>query len=377
MADYNVSCSAAAQLAAALTEALVLVPYHEHTHGDALGLFLTGAESDGGSQNDPDVSLGGFRSSTRVEPAGFFVSGPLRGIKVERIAAANGPGHGCLESVDGNYLRWTAPGGTPGRAIPIVNGSTRLLESGRALGSPYRFEHNKFAVVSRHTAEELAGSATVTLVPIFNSVVGSSNVSGAEQQAGEVKLRCIALKATHALKGVTNLKVWVKTLGTWLLSNVAQLPESGPGTIETSGSFADWPQRGFCHITDLDDETREIVYYSSRTATALLVPAGGRGLLGTAAAAGAASDGVHSAPGIALAKESPVEGVFTLAADENDTEAVSGLEWNTSIFQSGGVNIGRLDAGQMCGLWVWLLVVAGQDASPALENCIAFVFDAE
>ncbi len=368
--DFVESLSGNLSLSGSLAEVFEFIPYHEHTHADALGLFLTGAAGDGGEQDDPDASLGGYRSSARVESVGFFVTGPLQGIKVERIAAANGEGLGCLESVDGDCLRWTAPDGSPGDAIGIVPNSTRLLEPGAG-------DRNKFIVVSRHTAEELAGSATVTLVPIYNNVVGSSNVSGTEQQAGEVKLRCIALKVMHTVKGIYNLRAWIKTLGTQAVSDAGQLPASGSGAIETSGSFSDWPASGFSRITTAGSSLREIVYYSSRTDTVLTVPAAGRGLLGTSPAAGASDDKLDSVPGIRLAKEPPTAGAFTVAANENDTGAVSGLSWNTAITEADGLDIGKLDAGEMMGLWIWLVVPAGQAAGPAFENLIAFRFDAE
>jgi len=42
----------------------------EKTRCDSLALYFTGASSDGGAQTDPDVSLGNYRSSTRLDSTG-------------------------------------------------------------------------------------------------------------------------------------------------------------------------------------------------------------------------------------------------------------------------------------------------------------------
>ena len=83
----------------------------QYTHSDALGLFLTGAVSDGGDQSVPDDSLGGYRSSSYVEQLGFFLGNSITGIIIDKAAGANGEGVGSLETINGNSLRWTAPGG--------------------------------------------------------------------------------------------------------------------------------------------------------------------------------------------------------------------------------------------------------------------------
>ena len=254
--------------------------------------------------------------------------------------------------------------------MQIANGQTKLLESGD--------ESTKFVVVSRHISGDLTGVATVTLVPVFNNAIGSSNVSGAEQQAGEIKLRCIAFKNMHTGNNVSSLKVWLGILGTQRTSNIGQLPASGAGAIQTSGSFADWPDTGFCRITTAGDSLREIVHYSTRTDTVLTVPAAGRGLLETSPAAGAADDKLDAVPGMKLAKEAPgpSTGAFSIAANENDTSAVSGLSWTTGITEDTGLDLGDLEPDEMMAVWLWLVVVADQAAGPRLDNKLCWKFTA-
>ncbi len=335
----------------------------QYRDADALGLFLTGAASDGGAQSDPDLSLGNYRSSSRVEQIGFFVSHSIPSIIIERVGGANGVGLSSLEVINGNSLRWTAPGDTPGEAILIRDNQTRMLQS--ASGPA------KFIVVSCHTAEELAGTATVSLVPVYNNVIGSSNVPSGESL---VKLRCIAMKVMDPDNTIKHLKVWIGTLATQQVSDAGQLGSSGSGTIETNGSFADWPDTGFCRITTAAGSLREIVYYSARTDSVLTIPAAGRGLLDTTAAAGAADDILDCVPGIKIAKETPTGGAFTVASDEHDTNAVSGLSWTTGIDKDSGLAISGLAPGEMIGIWLWLVVVEGRIASPQLKNMLKWQF---
>ena len=73
-------------------------------------------------------------------------------------------------------------------------------------------------------------------------------------------------------------------------SNAGQLAASGAGFLRISGgTFDDWPQSGYCMIKD-GPIMREIVAYSSRSATDLSVPDGGRAQFGTNSAAGLSTD---------------------------------------------------------------------------------------
>jgi len=339
-----------------------MIKGEQYTNADALGLFLTGAAGDGGDQPDPDLSFGNFRSSSRLEQIGFFISHSIPGIIIERVGGANGIGLGSMESVNGDSLRWTAPSDTPGAAILIANGQTRMLQS----GSPA-----KFIVVSCHTTGKLAGTATVSLVPVYNDVIGSSNVPSGESL---VKLRCFTMKNMNSGNTLKHLKVWIGTLATQQVSDAGQLGGSGSGTIETTGTFTDWPFTGFCRITTAGGSLREIVYYSVRTGSILTVPAAGRGLLGTSAAAGASDDKLDAVPGIKIAKEAPSGGHFTIADDEHDTEAVSGLSWTTGINKDNGLVISGLAPGEMIGIWLWLIVIEGRIATPSMENMLKWQF---
>jgi hypothetical protein len=176
---------------------------------------------------------------------------------------------------------------------------------------------------------------------------------------------------------VAGVTAYVGLLGTTQVSNGGQLGASGSGTITTTGTFADWPASGFCHVKSNVPATREIVYYSSRTNTQLTVPSAGRGQLGTTAAAGAATDTVEAVPGIRLAKEAPSaqpSGNFQTIANENS--APTGVTWSTGTTKATGVVVGDLAASNQYGLWVHRAVVAGAVAEPTVLRLVNFEFDA-
>jgi len=338
----------------------------EKTHADALRFYLTGAGSDGGAQADPDAALGDYRSSTLCEFLAITVTNPISNVTVDFAAGLNGTGDGTLTATGNDTLAWTAPGGSQGANVTILNGETKILEDGTTA--------SKFVRVTRTTADNLTGTATCTLADTYNDVVGLDNVSSAEAAAGDDEYRAVMLKNESA-SDITVLKLYLQTLGTQRTSDSGQLGASGAGTISiSSGNFNDWPDYGWCRIVTSGGSEREIVYYTSCTATALTVPAAGRERLGTSAAAGAATDTVDAVPGIRIAKELPVASAIQTIADE-DT-APTGLTWRTGNGASDGpVDIGTLSAGALYGLWIHREIPAGAVAVPDALNHIAYQFD--
>ena len=115
----------------------------------------------------------------------------------------------------------------------IANGETKILE---ASGSP-----GEFVRVTRSTASDLSGTATVSLSLEYNNGVGFDNVSSAEAEAGDTEYRALMIKNENAAQ-VKSVKVYLKTLGTQRVSGAAQLAASGAGSVEVSaGNLEDWP----------------------------------------------------------------------------------------------------------------------------------------
>lgn len=339
------------------------------TRADSLREYLTGAASDGGAQADPNLSLGGFRSSTEAASMGIVVTGGIANITVDFAGGGNNVGAGSLECVDSNTLRWKDAGGVYGPAVAIATGELKLLE---ADGDP-----GAFIRVTRTSATALVpGTATVTLSILTNNQFGYDDVTSAEASAGDTEYRGTYVKNVSAAS-VTSFKRWIGLIGTTRTSDGGQLPASGAGSITTTGSFADWPDSGFCHIKTNVPATRELVYYSSRTGTVLTVPAAGRALQGTSAAAGAATDTLESVPGIAIAKDA--DGVEAAGSSvptvANENTAPSGVTWNIQTTAALGLSIGTMLTGEQIVIWTRRVIPAGAISAPAHQNIIQNSFD--
>jgi hypothetical protein len=151
---------------------------------DGIGIYLSGAASDGGSQSDPLLSLGGYRSSSRVESLGVIWRGGMPNVSIGRVAGANGLGIGSLIASSTSALCWTAPGSTTiGTPVTIANGESAALFDGA--------NRAKWIEVTRTSAAALAGVATVELVRQFNNLLGMANLTDAQREAGRTRYRAV------------------------------------------------------------------------------------------------------------------------------------------------------------------------------------------
>ncbi|KPL06090.1 hypothetical protein AMJ85_10740 [candidate division BRC1 bacterium SM23_51] len=342
-----------------------------NTRADSIRVYNTGASSLGASQTDPDASLGNYCSSTEMLPLEWDVTNPISNVDVEYVAGANGPGDGTLTASAADGLKWTPPGGSQGTQVTIANGETKVIEGGGTSGP------NQYIRVTRTSAAALSGTATITCVDRLNNVIGFDDVSSSEQSAGDDEYRCLGFEngSTSQVKAVT---VRLATLGTQRTTDAAQLPASGAGSIQTTGSFADWPDVGYTVVKNSGGTQREIVYYSSRTDTTLTVPAAGRGMLGTSAAAGAATDTVDAIPGIAIARDQSANeatGQFTQIADE-DTAPGNGETFTSPITDADAIDVGDRNPGQYFGIWIWREVPVGTEARLNVLHHLIRKFDA-
>ena len=353
----------------------------EKTRADSLREYLTGATSDGAAQADPDASLGNYRSSSEAESLDIVVTNALSGITVSYAGGGNTLGDGTLNAVDTGTVQWKCASGSYGASVSISDGETKIAES---LGSP-----GAYLRISRSGAVSMSGAATVTLTQKMNNLFALDDVSSAEATAGDIEYRG-TMVVNESSATITALKRYVGQLGTARISDVTQLDSgagsgsgsgtstsSGAGTIVTTGSLADWPESGFCHIKN-GATTREIVYYSERTATTLTVPDAGRGLLGTSEAAGDAADTIHAVPGIALAIDTDGVTVGGAAIQTIATEgdAPTTVTWDTGITAATGLQIGDMEADEQVGIWIKRQVPAGAVATTEADVIIEDSFDA-
>lgn len=325
----------------------------QNTRADSLRFKHTGAATHDAAQSNPDLSIGDHLASSLAVGLTATDLTPNLGacpMTINRIAGENGEGGGTLTATGVNDVTWAAPGGGAGPAVTILNGETRLIEDA---------DPNLFIVITRDAATDMTSSASVTIVFVKPNVWGFDDVSTTEQAAGDDEYRCVGIENLNSAT-VKDIKVLLKTLGTRQTTDTTQLGASGSGTVATTGSFSTWPATGFAWISTSGDVERELIYYTSRTATVLTVPAVGRGLGETSAAAGTATDNIDAVPGIELGIEAPSSqpsGNFANPADE-DT-APGGVTFSSPVNAADALAIGDLNLNQIHGIWMHRITPAG------------------
>lgn len=304
-----------------------------YTRGDSLGIYQTKTATN-------TANLGGYRSIFDLCSQRFLVTTPLPQIVILAASGYNGTGIGKLAAASTGSLTWTPPDATIGTAVTIAANQVKLIEGATASKWLRVFWDGDYSTAT------LGGYDDVELMPGVLDQTGST--PGTSTYAGLIVTNQSALS-----QDITAIKIWIGTLGTQRATGTAQLGGSGSGTITTAtaNGFADWPAQGWAHIKTSGGSTREIVYYTSRTATSLTVPSGGRGLLGTSAAAGSAIDTVDAIPGVRIGKET-ADSDNKIQTIASATTAPSGITWNTGITSATGLSVTTLASSVNVGLWL-------------------------
>ena len=337
-----------------------------NTAADTLAFYLSGGTVEGDMAVAQAAALGGYRSGVEVQQLVPRVDTErqIPNVAIDAVLGANGVGNGIIVATGVDALTWTGPGDTAGTAVTITNGQSKILESA---------DDDLVVRVTRDSTTDLGGHMVLTLVKPYNSGLGLSDVTNAQRAAGVDTYEALFLYSPGGVD-ISSLVVKIGELGTSTTTSAAQLGASGAGTIQgAAGAFADWPTYGWAHIKTSGGTTREIIYYNSRSSVVLNVLAGGRARLGTSEDAGAASDVVHSVPGIRIAAETPgAGGDIQTIADENTSP--TGRTWSTST--TTGVAVGTLNAGNgyQSGLWIHREIIAGTRRDPEAENKLNFTF---
>lgn len=166
---------------------------------DALGIFLSG----GANNSDPDASLGGAVSTTRVRGLGSRLVTPIPALILEEAYAANGEGTGALTIDTSGDLAWTPPGGSAGTPVTIAAGETKIVA-----GS----DSSKAVRVTREAGLAWTGADAPQLVAPMNGWFGMGNVSSAERVAGKTTYRAVILSAVGA-GDVLDPSAWFPAVG--------------------------------------------------------------------------------------------------------------------------------------------------------------------
>ena len=300
------------------------------TNIDALGYYAS----------DPD-SRGGIRADLEINPLEAFVNTPIGPVIIQHVTPNNGEGTGTIEATSTTALAYTAPSDTAGSGTTVAANTSVLLESGTAAKGVRVYRD------SAYSADDLGGDMTLDLYYQMNNAIAGAD---ADENGGDY-YSCFYIY-NHSDADITSITLTPAELGTAVTTDSAQLGASGSGTITTTGSLVDWPDSGWAHIRTSGAATRELIYYTSRTSTSLTVPAAGRELLGTTAAAGASDDTATPVAPIRLWAEDPgADGVVQEIAD--NTTAPAGPSWSFSDA------VGTLEPGEERAVWIHRDVPAG------------------
>lgn len=316
------------------------------TYGDSLRICWTG-ERGGADAYDPAASIGGERLGETVHVKAI-IDNPIPPIRLRGFGALTATGTGYLTSVDADSLSYSAPGDDYGAAVTIANGETALLVSA---------DGESTLRVERVSADDLGGTATLTVIPQTGGALGMSNITRTQMNAGEDYYRALMLHNAGTVQ-ITNLKLWVNPLSSAFATDVQQLPSSVSAGVSyqietgTANAFADWPSAGWANIYDTTGGTvREVVYYYARTSVRLYVTGvDSTGRLGTTHSAGASNDTITLVPGIRIAKETPSSGSIQRVADQYN--APTGLTWDVGTSSAEGLSEATFAADAELGLWI-------------------------
>lgn len=130
--------------------------------------------------------------------------GTLPGVRIDRLAGANGPGEGRLRSSrDGTWLSWRAPGSTLfGSQVECAADGIYQLRDGE--------NQDAWVDVEVYTAYLWLGAldAEVLLTDVYNNELAQGNVTAAQASAGNVATytTTISNMGTSTMEGIV---VWI------------------------------------------------------------------------------------------------------------------------------------------------------------------------
>lgn len=182
-----------------------------------IGVYHSGAAVEWGEQVLASACLGGEPSSSVFGNLYAARGGrALSGIRIRRVAGANGLGIGVLSGDGANGVSWRAPGALAAGSFVTVGLDEQVVIPGA--------DPDQYVVVWRATADALLGSESVQLIEGFGNAVAPGDVSNADRAAG-INLHSQVIVRNDGAVAWTALKAWID-------------PEHGAGAVSV-GWMAD------------------------------------------------------------------------------------------------------------------------------------------
>ncbi len=339
---------------------------------DDVRWYYTGAILDGEPQDDPNLSLGGYRASSEIQGVIPLQPQNVTGVIIRAASlpnldpAWNDPaGFAALTRYAPSSLSWQAPM-SPAEGAQTPDTSPDLEDGASA---------NRFARIEVPDPAWLPDRGTQDMIRLTRTMNGVfDDVSAAEATAGDIEYRCLCVRVEGA--NVDNAKAAIRTVG----PVAAQVSETGGYAgageivipVDRNLDDALWPRIGAL----LNVATGEAMFYDFRAANSIHVPAAGRAYLGTAAAGGTHLDELRWRPMLQVGIEAPIAGKFTLIGSESVPPAgvVFSNCWDDLAGDPLPV-IGALGAGDIYGVWVKRIIVAGAPQSGRIMDAVSVFFD--
>ena len=345
-----------------------MAQYDEHTGPDGLHYYLSGASSDGGSQTDPELSLGNYRSSTRVNLHTLTFSSEISNITVQNIGGLFFDS-GILSVDSTDVLKFAVDGGSGTSLVTILNGETKLI--------PTSVTGDEFIVVTRTSTDALSGTTEFIVTPPIENVFAGDNVTTEEATDGDDEYRAIFIKNASS-KTITNVAI---ELIPFDADSVDAGGYAGSGAITitsfNAGAFSNSPEAGW--VRNLD--TNETMYYSSRDDDNLFILATGRDIFNEVGGGtpNLFSDPIATIPMLRFGLEAPsapTDGFIYDNTSAGIKSAPVGVTFDPSYPGSNDLKITTMLTNEQCGLWIWRKVDAPMVPLGEIINQLQFSFSA-
>jgi len=195
------------------------------------------------------------------------------------------------------------------------------------------------------------------------------DVTSQESETGDIEYKGFFIK-NESGDFLTGLQVYADVSYVDSGALVSGYGSSGSVEVDMGSYLADFPASGFMY----NSERSEALYYASKSidGTKALVSSAGRGVRGTAAAAGLAGDGINYYAPIDLGFEEPSGGSIQTIA--NESTAPSGVSFNYHGLSSVKL-LGGLGPLEMWGVWLKRFVQVNSRPLVGQRGSLRFVFD--